>query len=114
MLKKDIYIQIKSRDFILEQERLFNEGLQEGYNKALENLAVPLKEWDKLLWNDKAWNDAGEEYIAKYKEIMEQLPTHSRYLLTELEQIEMKQSDRTLRLLYNYVRSNKVGVNDVE
>ena len=87
----------------------YREGYSKGYKEAISLMAMPLKEWDKVLWNDTEWNTIGEEYINKYKEIMEELPTHARHLLYELEQIELKQSDREKRLLYKHLTSSRNG-----
>lgn len=85
----------------------FKQGYSKGYNKALSDINMPLKEWDKVLWNNEEWNDIGEEHTAIYKEIMKQLPKEKRYLLFQLELIQAKQNNIPFKLIYDYITKTK-------
>lgn len=86
--------------------RGLENGYKEGCKAALSSMPIPIKEWDKTLWSDEEWNSKGEEYISKYKKIMEQLPEDTRHLLFELELIQIEQSNRALKVFYDYVNTS--------
>lgn len=91
--------------------RGLENGYKEGCKAALNKINIPLKELDRLLWNDKEWKSKGDQYIDKYNQIMKLLPEDSRHLLLELELIEIEQSNRSLKIFYDYI--NAIGEDGV-